>query len=321
MWKRREIEVSSSSIVDLKAELFRKKEEFDKQKLRTGSTIRPTSSKPIKKPAKNIGVEHRAKKDEQELAALDPSIESNWIALQRKAKLYDQLRKESDLGKDREDPDSLVDFLQKSLEDKEKGNTTPEVRDVLGDDEDNDDPWMEAIDEFGRTRIIRKSQASELGLKFTKAGGGSVSEDTSDGPSLLSDDMRMEMEREEWERRMREEESKGTHFNSRSEIRTMGVGFYQFSQDEQQRKRQMDELKNIRDETLEKQIRTSKTKDARKEMLEDRKRLLKEKAAAAKRRRLNKAAAAEAPGESADVEKEEYQDAVGDFLSSFRNPV
>ncbi|TPX70942.1 hypothetical protein SpCBS45565_g01523 [Spizellomyces sp. 'palustris'] len=317
MWKRKEIAVNSSSVVDLKAELFRKKEEFEREKLRTGSsTLRAVSNKPIKKPPINKGVEQRARQDEQEIQTLSSTLELSWVALQRKAKLYDKLVDERGTGEDEKDEEALVDFLQKSLTDADLPVPSPADIEDAGED-----TWVEAVDEFGRTRIVRKNDVSKLGLRFIKEGEAGENGESEQGPSLVSDDMRREMEREQWEKEAREAMASG-HYDARRENRTMGVGFYQFSQDDEERRKQMEELKDMRDETLESRTRAARMKDARKEKLEERKRLLKERAA--KRRKVT---SGESEGVGALVgendgsekgEGDELRDVVSDFLHGIR---
>ncbi|KAJ3160830.1 hypothetical protein HDU86_008190 [Geranomyces michiganensis] len=295
MWKRKEIAVGASSVVDLKAELFKKQEEYEKEKLRTGSAItRQISSKPIKKPPKNKGVEQRSLRDAEELPTLDSTLEASWVALQRKAKLYDKLAKEGAEGKDNENDDSLVDFLYK---------TAPEDEAVQAAEADADDgdAWVEAMDEFGRTRIVRTSQVESLGLRFVKGGpeGHDTKPESGDAvPSMLSDDMRREMEREAWEANARQEMASGAqaHFDSRREIRTLGTGFYQFAQDDEERARQMRELDDIRAATLEGREKTAGMKGGKAKRLDERKRLLKERAAAAAAKRRKTAGESALPG-------------------------
>ncbi|KNC98192.1 uncharacterized protein SPPG_06594 [Spizellomyces punctatus DAOM BR117] len=316
MWKRKEIAVNSSSVVDLKAELFRKKEEFEREKLRTGSsTLRAVSNKPIKKPPKNKGVEQRARQDEEEIQTLSSTLESSWVALQRKAKLYDKLVDEGGTGEDEKDEEALVDFLQKSLTDSDLPAPSPDIEDV------GEDTWVEAVDEFGRTRIVRKDDVSKLGLRFIKEGEAGGNGENEQGPSLVSDDMRREMEREQWEKEAREALASG-HYDSRRENRTMGVGFYQFSQDDEERRKQMEELKDMRNETLESRTRAARMKDARKDKLDERKRLLKERAA--KRRKVingESEGAGALAGDNDGSEKgdgDELRDVVSDFLQGIR---
>lgn len=76
----------------------------------------------------------------------------------------------------------------------------------------------------------------------------------------------------------------------------MGVGHYSFSQDEEERARQMAALKQMRDETLVQRDAAGRIKNARKEKIEERRRLLKERAA--KRRKVDGGSGAGGDGDS-----------------------
>ncbi|KAJ3038500.1 hypothetical protein HDV00_000597 [Rhizophlyctis rosea] len=283
MWKRKEISVSSASVVDLKAELFKKQQELAAEKARTGATTtKAVSLKPIKGlPPKNKNVEARAARDEVVEVETNATLESSWVALQRKTKLYDQMRKEMGGEDDHHGEESLVDFVRKTLVDPDVGSDDDDNK---KEEDDSEDPWVEATDEFGRTRVVRKSQVSALGLGFIKAGEGKSSAGGEGDPfELMSEDMRREAERVRWEEEMKNA-SASSHFDASRERRTMGVGHYSFSRDEDERARQMAALKQMRDETLVQRQAAGKIKDARKEKIEERRRLLKERAA--KRRKV-----------------------------------
>ncbi|KAI8905673.1 hypothetical protein DFJ77DRAFT_206229 [Powellomyces hirtus] len=284
MWKKKEISVSASSVIDLKAELFKKQEAFQKEKIRTGSaSMRAVSSKPIKKPPKNKGVEQRAKRDAEEAPTLNSTLEASWVALQRKSKIYDKMAREG-AGGDENDEETLVDFLYKNASDDQALQQQVELV-----EEDDEDAWVEAVDEFGRTRIVRRSQVDNLGLRFVKGASGDAAADDNDQgdtPTLLSGDMRQEMERQEWEREAEQELATGApgHFDSRREIRTLGTGFYQFAQDDAERARQMQELKSIRDDTLENRDKSVQAKQGREKRLDSRRQKLLQMRAAKKRK-------------------------------------
>jgi hypothetical protein len=65
------------------------------------------------------------------------------------------------------------------------------------------------------------------------------------------------------------------HYDTKREIRNLGVGFYGFSQDEDTRKKQLEDLNKLRKDTLDSRSKVVKMKDARKEALEQRRALLK----------------------------------------------
>ncbi|KAJ3054996.1 hypothetical protein HK097_000142 [Rhizophlyctis rosea] len=283
MWKKKEISVSSASVVDLKAELFKKQQELVAEKARTGSsTTKAVSLKPIKGlPPKNKNVELRGAKDAIEEVETNATLESSWVALQRKTKLYEQLRKDMGGQDDHHGEESLVDFVRKTLVDHEAGKDSDSEDDEKREQDESDDPWVEATDEFGRTRVVRKSQLQAINQQFVKAGEAGTDYD---GPQLMSEDMLREAERLKWEEEMKNA-SATKHYNRGNEIRTLGVGHYAFSQDEEERARQQAELKQMRNQTVAQRQSAERIKDARKEKIEERRRLLKERAA--KRRKVD----------------------------------
>ncbi len=70
-------------------------------------------------------------------------------------------------------------------------------------------------------------------------------------PQLLSEDMRRERERVQWERETEHDVPVGPlHYQSvqEGEVRNHGVSYYQFSDQEEERKKQMEMLDKLRDE-------------------------------------------------------------------------
>jgi hypothetical protein len=216
----------------------------------------------------------------------EPTSEQSRAALERKAKLYEKLKAEGglDIGEEGEE-DILVDFARKAY-------------DSRGDDEDSwggpparpahkdEDPWVEYVDEFGRSRVVRKSELPELPPQpraplargFVKAGETSS---TSDETSLLSKDMMIERERLEWEQSAQDElAGKGppAHYDSKREVRNLGVGFYQLSQDDSERGEQLKELKGLRNETKQARESEKARKDRHAQRLEERRKLILAKA-------------------------------------------
>lgn len=112
--------VSASSIVELKAQLYRTQEQARKDK-----ESAPDSSSEFlraKKKAltsdlfsqKNSGVESRAKKDKLEMKAVNDGSAS-YAALERKAELYEKLAR-GELPDEEDKEKYCVDFFHKSLE-------------------------------------------------------------------------------------------------------------------------------------------------------------------------------------------------------------
>ncbi|KAJ8325845.1 hypothetical protein O5D80_006032 [Batrachochytrium dendrobatidis] len=291
---KKEIRVSASSVIDLKAELIFKQEQYDRDKKRLGvhsstnsiSTANLTRLKNIPKIVKNKGVADRAQKDDAQISEEHPTLEASWVALQRKTKLYEQ--KQQDLEPngivdlrliliavdhtntklqscilEHVDEEGLVDFLVKNI---------PENDDIRVDNQDVSDPkWVQVTDEFGRTRIVRKKEADLMGLgRFVKA---SSSQNESSKSNHASGDNLDEHERQEWENASNTN-IVNKHYDTTLERRTMGVGFYHLSQDETARQKQLLDLKNIRSQTETTRHTSQALKEKRKSRTDDRRALL-----------------------------------------------
>lgn len=79
-----------------------------------------------------------------------------------------------------------------------------------------------------------------------------------------------------------EAETTATHYDASKETRARGAGVYQFSQDEEERARQMDELKRARDETEKKRAESARAEltpaqQAAKRKLDERRALIEAK--------------------------------------------
>ncbi|CAG8467480.1 22368_t:CDS:2 [Racocetra persica] len=255
----RTIDISSASVIDLKAELFKQKEEFRKQKAAVNNQPGSAALRRVVKKSglwerQNRGVNERSQKDELEIVEA-PTLEASRIVMERKAKLYDQLKK-TGISDEKLAEEILVDFDRKALEH------------ISDDDEDKtnteNDPWIEYTDEFGRTRMARKSQVpkEESSPPSTLLPGEGEAEDIS----------AMEQERRLWEEAALEELKNGgpLHYDETKEIRTKGVGFYRFSKDELEREEQMRALKEMRLETETKRSSHQSIKEKRKAQLDAR---------------------------------------------------
>ena len=239
----------------------------------------------------NKGVIARASKDRKTQAgASQDDLARSQQALLAKAKLYDRMQ-----GRGlQERPDHeeagegcLVDFEQKAIDRIHAGAGAEAHAHAAVDEggEGGDDDWVDYVDAFGRDRrCLRRDLAGILKAEHAaapaaRAGAGGVSGAGAPPgmPEMLSADMRMAMEREQWERDALEEMQRRApvqpvHFQGviPNEIRQLGTGYYRFSTDEEERAKQMDKLNAIRDETLVQQSRGTKLKNRRKAMLEAR---------------------------------------------------
>lgn len=215
----------------------------------------------------------------------------------------------------------------------------------------DDDPWVEYVDEFGRTRVVRKSQVPKEPTPYVLGYSSYIIwwlfiyfpishyptfppprppvEDTL--PTLLSDDMRRDLERQRWEREAEEELARGPqHYDERREVRTKGVGFYRFSRDEDERTTQMNELKRLRNETETRRSAHQSVKDRRKEMMEKRAEMIKAKRRKVERKDGEEEEEEEEEGNGKGKEKEAEENqgevnidekAIADMLRSIRNKI
>ncbi|KAG7451122.1 uncharacterized protein BT62DRAFT_984358 [Guyanagaster necrorhizus] len=244
--------ISASSFLDLKAELAKKEEEFARN---SASGKKP--SKPEKKPTvwarKNKGVSSRAARDIELEAISKPTLDSARATLERKAKIYDKLRKGKSGGLSEKQFDTLlVDFDLKPPEWEDDEDDIDESLTVPHAPDDVNDPIIEYEDEFGRIRTARRSEIPRELLP------GAPSEEVDEDEDIIirnpvnhfpiytpSADRIAEIEK------MHAEENNplGVHYDASSEVRAKGAGFYQFSGDEETRQRQMEELRAAREKT------------------------------------------------------------------------
>jgi len=267
MWKsQKDIlgSVSSSSVVELKAQLAEAKRAKNSQ-----PTPLEGSDKTVKKMAKNPGVEARNARDLAQTTdeSVDGKLAASWVSLQRKAAIYDKMQAE-----DYDDSELLVDFVRKS---------THKVDSVDELDKQDKDPWVEYTDEFGRSKVVRKSQvpaesiesqAASFGLRgqsFVKSSGINSAEAADTGEQVRdmhSRDWDREEERLRWEQQV---QSETLHYDAKKDVRPLGTAFYRLSQDEEERAKQMEELNAIRQDTLVQRSMSESVKDARAKRLEE----------------------------------------------------
>jgi len=275
-WKDKEIkDVNVASALNLKAELLKQNEIFQQERRKYGKSSQSIIRKPIKKPTvfskKNKGIELRKLKDKESIQTAGSELEASWISLQRKAKLYEeQLNKDIDeLDDDELDENSekapLVDFLNKKIENIE--NLKQKLEE---DNQEIEDSWVEYVDEFGRTRLIRKSDMEKYNIKSHI-----------DVNEKRITDLTKEQLKEEQEKHLKEEEDREkneeTYFNAKMENRRMGTGYYQFSQNKEERLKQQEALEELRQTTSIQRQKAENLKRARNQRIEERKRKLKER--------------------------------------------
>ncbi|NXE75728.1 CC174 protein, partial [Cochlearius cochlearius] len=290
--RKKPLDVAASSLVDLKAELFRKQEEFKKEKLLKDAGIFAKPKTSNKKPSiwnkQNTGVANRAEKDVEQKAEEEHILDKSRKKLEEKAKLYEKMTKGDFPDEETEDL-YLVDFTQKIIDkqhevqelyqseaarktlEKETDDeeTQPEME--IPPPEDPDEEWVDYVDFLGRSRRCMKKDLPSL-LKMDQELQGKR---CLDGNTLLSEDMRRELQRQQWEKEEEEALRKPMgpiHYEDirENEARQLGVGYFAFSRDKELRNKQRATLDMLREQTLDQRTKREQLKEKRKAALDAR---------------------------------------------------
>ncbi|NXL45253.1 CC174 protein, partial [Podilymbus podiceps] len=293
--RKKPLDVAASSLVDLKAELFRKQEEFKKEKLLKDAGIFAKPKTSNKKPSiwskQNTGVANRAEKDVEQKAEEEHILDQSRKKLEEKAKLYEKMTKGDFPDEETEDL-YLVDFTQKiidkqhevqelyqseaarktSEEEKDDEETEPEME--IPPPEDPEEEWVDYVDFLGRSRRCMKKDLPSL-LKMDQELQGKRCGFCPDGNTLLSEDMRRELQRQQWEKEEEEALRKPMgpiHYEDirENEARQLGVGYFAFSRDKELRHKQQATLDMLREQTLDQRTKREQLKEKRKAALDAR---------------------------------------------------
>ncbi|XP_005799959.1 coiled-coil domain-containing protein 174 [Xiphophorus maculatus] len=283
--KKKTLEVAASTLVDLKAELYRKQEQFKREKLgqenaEAGLKTKVTSKKPNIWIKQNAGVSARAAKDAEQLAEEQVTLDTARRKLEEKARLYDQMTK-GDFPDEETEALYLVDFTQKIINKKRESFAQKEMQ---NEDEDKarlspipppqnpDEEWVDYVDALGRSRrCMKKDLPNFVKMDQDFNGKGIIPNDK----SLLSEDMRRELQRQEWEREEEEAMKRPVgpiHYEDirAQEARELGVGYFAFSQDQEQRRKQRETLDMLRDQTTDQRTKRERLKEKRQAVLQAR---------------------------------------------------
>ncbi|GAA5868360.1 hypothetical protein JCM1840_005655 [Sporobolomyces johnsonii] len=340
--------ISSSSFLDLKATISKHETDFTKSRQLGQSSHAPassvsSSSKKLPVWAKhNKGLAKRQARDQvqYEHDPTDGSGDPDKIksALERKAAIYDKIRRGKTGGLNDAQIDSLlVDFDRKnydnpdlssddpddSTSDVDESRTVPDR--IISHDADDDDepgpplphdPLVEYTDEFGRTRMIPRSEVPR-GAPFhdptlhLPADASSAPPADGSGPAptnvLYGDQTHFPVYEPDPAVLAARAASLAAaaaaplvdHYDaSRETTRRRGAGFYQFSGDEEERRRQMEALERERGETerrrREREEEGDRVRREREREREERKRRVEEKRREVEERRRGKRAKVDA---------------------------
>ncbi|KAG1821137.1 uncharacterized protein BJ212DRAFT_1265708 [Suillus subaureus] len=259
--KARAAGVSASSFFDLKAEIAKKEDEFARTKAAGGSKYTVGGVKrPDKKPTvwtrSNKGVQNRAARDIELEEVSKVTIESGRAVLERKAKIYEKLRKGKSGGlTDKQYEALLVDFDSRGPSDhfESDSDDMDESLTVPQQPQDDDDPIIEYEDEFGRQRTGRRSEVPRHLLPRAEDTEPIPDEDKDviHNPVNYFPVFEPSAERVQAVQDAYSEANNplSSHYDASKEVRAKGAGHYQFSADEETRKQQMEELRSARMET------------------------------------------------------------------------
>jgi len=224
----------------------------------------------------------------------DAVDEATWHRAKRKmeekARLYAAMKRG-----DVEDGNEkyAVDFDRKWAEAQEQGEKEDTSEGEDDDDNGSDEELVDYVDEFGRTRQGTRAQVARESRKRNNAAMADEPDRFAARPkmptqvifgntiqsSAFNPDEPIAAQMAELAANRDKEPTPppDVHFDGRSEIRTKGVGFFHFSGDNEERKRQMDELEKERLETERRRVDIEKRKEDRKKEVEARKKAIAEK--------------------------------------------
>lgn len=190
--------------------------------------------------------------------------------LEAKARLYERMKKSKITNEN-----FLVDFAKKSDESEEEELAKDEETDAFLD---NEDDWVEYEDCFGRTRKCLREDLPHMQEKdqlikqqiISKKGIDPKTQDIIE-QNYVEEEKEPEIEimRRKWEEQTRKLADKANiHYQDVlfDEARTHGVGYFAFSQDEEERIKQQENLFNLRKETERKQREIQELKELRNKM-------------------------------------------------------
>lgn len=270
----KKINVNFSSLVGLKAELLRKQLEVNEVKLK--SEFNRAIPK-VKRKSKKVKETSKDENTEKAEYIEDVNIhKKSKLMLEAKARMYERLKK----SKNNND-NFLVDFRNKS-DDPEEEILSNSDKEDNNESYGNEDDWVEYEDCFGRTRKCLREDLAVMQEKdnlfkqqiVTKKG---IDPKTKDNvvstPVQEEKEPEIEVMRRKWEEQTQKLADKANiHYQDVlfDEARAHGVGYYAFSQDEEERSKQQENLINLRKETERKQRESKETKELRDKMEQNR---------------------------------------------------
>ncbi|XP_003424194.1 coiled-coil domain-containing protein 174 [Nasonia vitripennis] len=278
------INIHHSSLVGLKAELLRKKAEVEAAKAKFENVGPVNRSKPNERKTQEKQNKKQTEKDGKNNLSEDvedvKALKKSKLMLQAKSRLYEKLAK----SHNNMNPNFLVDFEHKpdSSDHSEEENSKNNGVNENESDYDSDDGWVEYTDCFGRTRKCLREDLPKMQEKDDYLMKTVVEKEQhkekKEKPLFFEDRLpekepEIEMMRRKWEEETAKLANKvDIHYQDVlfDEARTHGVGYYAFSQDEEERAKQQENLMKLRKETEQKQKENQEIRDMKERMQQNR---------------------------------------------------
>ncbi|XP_051174214.1 coiled-coil domain-containing protein 174 [Leptopilina boulardi] len=273
-----------SSIVGLKAELLRKRLEAQELKNKNPTQNVTKHYKPKVKETK-ITKEKQTSPKVIEIEDIN-LLKKSKLMLEAKSRLYEKLKNSP---KNKNDL-FLVDFSNKSDSDtsdneeeikKENEDKLKEEDEFTEENYDSDDNFVEYQDCFGRTRKCLREDLPKMqdkdNLLRQKISKEPIVEKSPEKeikqPESPQREPEIELMRKKWEEQTNRLTNKDNIYYQDvlfDEARTHGVGYYNFSIDEDERAKQQENLEKLRKETEQKQQEMQNLKEMRQKMEKNR---------------------------------------------------
>lgn len=252
-------------------------------------------------------VSSQVHKKSKDIGAIDDAtLNRSRQRMAKKVRMYEDMKKGLHLiGEDSDDDDlkddyvsrlrrkekeGLVDFDTKWADEERKKNAGSREEDEKDEDDENAS-IISYEDEFGRTRHGTRFEAARAAvIKEDEENRGRATEERWRpsrpknliyGEAIQSEAFNPEatiaaqMARLAAQRDL-SPEPEHQHYDADAEVRNRGTGFYAFSRDEEERKKQMEALKKAREETQEQREKVAARAAQRQAALEDRRRQIQE---------------------------------------------
>ena len=211
--------------------------------------------------------------------------------MEDKVRLYNAMKRGEYIGREDYDDRGLVDFDRKWAETQAKDEATDSENSDVDDTGQDGGEVVDYLDEFGRLRKGTKAQAErEERRKRIQASAADEEERLSARPSMPGNVIYGDAIQHQAFNpdqviadRMTELAKKrgksvtpppDAHYDASTEVRTKGTGFYNFSKDAEERKREMDALEKERLETERLRKEREDQKDRRRKEIEERRKLV-----------------------------------------------